>query len=334
MLRSGYWRIFLVVFLLGLLCGCAAQQRTVTFGPQKHPETAKEVSEHTLENLPYIELLEKGDRYFAQGNMALAKLHFLQALKHKTPDEQLLVRLGNLFLKEGKQQNARDAFEEALRIKPDCIQALLGGGRIARLEGDYRAAETYLQELCQLEPDHTEAMTELAICYDSQGSYEKAEKYYLRVVELLPNQPSSQNNLGFHHLLQGDFEKAVEVLQNARKLAGQDRLIKNNLAAAYILSGKEGNGLALFENSLGKAEAFNNIGYIRMMRGELGQAKLAFLRALELNPSYYERAAKNLEYLKSLEYDQQAGQGNIIEKTTSMTNDVKLGGVLWGKEQL
>lgn len=320
MSRSGCWKKLLMMCLVGVLCGCAAQQRAVTFNPKATLEHAKESLEPKLEDMTYTELLARGDGYFAQGNLALAKLHFLQALTRKTPDPPLFVRLGNIFLKEGLQQKAQESFEEALRIEPDSIPALLGRARSARLAGNCPAAEPYLQHLQQLAPEHPEALTELAICYDSQGRFAEAENLYLQVAVLLPNQPAALNNLGFHFLLQGDFTRAAEVLKNARKLAGQNRMIKNNLAAAYILSGKEGSGLALFKNNLGKAEAFNNIGYIRMMRGELKQAEQAFLQALEFRPSYYVRAAKNLDYLRSVLSEDQAGFGDgvSLENTTAI----------------
>ncbi len=303
------WIMLLVVFVPGLLLsGCAAQQKAVSFSPKSHLEPAETRPEQKLEDMSYEELLAKGDEHLAQGNLKLAKLHFLQALTRESAEASLFARLGNLFLSEKNVEKSQVAFAEALRLDPENIPALLGSGRSARLAGDCLAAEPYLLQVQQLAPDNPEAPTELAICYDSQERAMEAEVLYRRVTELLPRQPAALNNLGFHYLLQGNFKQAVETLQAARMIAREDRLIKNNLAAAYILKGEETRGLAMFESSLGKAEAFNNIGYIQMTRGELQQAEQAFVQALELNPKYYVRAAKNLDYLRTLPSAEQAVQ--------------------------
>lgn len=82
--------------------------------------------------------------------------------------------------------------------------------------------------------------------------------------------------------------------------APQDKRIKNNLASAYILSGNERQGLAFFENTVGQAGAYNNLGYIYLVQKDYKNAEKAFTKALELSPSYYIKAGKNLDYIKAL----------------------------------
>ena len=66
------------------------------------------------------------------------------------------------------------------------------------------------------------------------------------------------------------------------------------------MSGNEGQGLALFENTVGQAGAYNNVGYIYIIQKKWDNAEKAFARALELSPNYYVKSGKNLKYLNFL----------------------------------
>ena len=101
-------------------------------------------------------------------------------------------------------------------------------------------------------------------------------------------------------MIHGAYPQAIDAFLEGSKLKREDRLIKNNLAAAYILNGNEARGLSLFASSIGQAGAYNNVGYIYMVQNRLQKAEAAFVKALELSPSYYVKAANNLDYLKSL----------------------------------
>ena len=76
--------------------------------------------------------------------------------------------------------------------------------------------------------------------------------------------------------------------------------ISINLALAYALSGEPGKALQLFGVSVGKAAAYNNVGYLLMVQNHVQDAELALARALEANPLFYARANENLELLETM----------------------------------
>jgi Flp pilus assembly protein TadD len=286
--------------LLLLSGGCARQARTVAFAPISETGQSDQDTAGKLENMPLETLVGKGINYLEQGNFSLARLHLLKALTLDRDNVEIYGHLGELFLKMEKKEKALTAFAAVLKSRPDNVPALLGIGKLNRLKGDFSAAEEYLMRAQAVAPEDHEVLTELAICYDSSGQEALAEMLYLRVTELQPGNHSSFNNLGFHYLIQGTYPQAIAALLNARKLKLEDRVNTNNLAAAYILSGDNSRGLALFENSIGKAGAMNNVGYIHMIRNEWWKAEAAFKQALELSPRYYVKAARNLDYLRNL----------------------------------
>lgn len=300
---------------LALLTGCAQKVKPVAFtSPPAEEIASEEVDENKLANLPVETLIARGNAYTEQGKLPLAKVHLLKALSLEPESADVYTGIGQMFLKMGQMDKARTAFENALVIDPESFQALVGAGKATRLRGAYDESEKHLHQALLLKPADPEVLTELAICYDSNGQQDKAESLYRQVTELMPESPSGLNNLGFNYLLQGKYPQAIRTFSEALEFAPHDGRVQNNLAAAYILSGSEAKGLALFGNTVGKAGAYNNVGYIYLSQKKWEKAEKAFAKALELNPEYYVKAGKNLDYLKALH----AGQS---EQATEHVDD-------------
>lgn len=289
------------LLILLLLCGCAPKAPQIAFTPAPQPAAAAPGSAEKLENLPQALLLERGEHYLAQGNLALARLHFVRALVKDPGAVPAWVGQGRVALEEGDLPQAEQAFQRALELAPENPEALLGAGRVARLQGRLDVALDYLRTLLRGHPDHVAALTELGICADAGGDVDQAETALRRVTVLRPQQAAAFNNLGFNLLLQQRYAEAAEVLRRALQLAPEQGRIRNNLAAALILAGEENRGLLLFRESLGAAAAFNNAGYLHLSQAHWNRAQKAFARALDLSPVYYARAEQNLAYLQLLQ---------------------------------
>jgi Flp pilus assembly protein TadD len=121
-----------------------------------------------------------------------------------------------------------------------------------------------------------------------------------KFLALQPDQQTGFNNLGFNYLLQGRYSEAIPFFSKALAIDPANMRTKNNLATAFLLNNEEVRALQLFENTLGKPAAYNNIGYLYMTQGSWDKAEKAFRKALELNPVFYMRAQQNLERLNSL----------------------------------
>ncbi len=295
---------------LFLMSGCAPRTRIVATQPVLGKKTVEVDTAKRLENLPVEVLLDKGRTYLEQKNLPLAQLHLFKAMTKAPGNIELYQLLGELFVQKKQFEKSRTAFAEVLKLSPGNSPALLGLGKVYRLEGDCAEAVNYLQQARHLTPNNPDVLTEMAICHDTLEQSAQAEELYLRVAELRSANPSSFNNLGFHYLIQGDYPQAIAAFLTGARLRPEDRLITNNLAAAYILNGDEGRGLSLFENSIGQAGAYNNVGYIYMVQNRWQEAEAAFIKSLELNPSYYVKAAKNLDYLRRISGHQNAQPAN------------------------
>jgi tetratricopeptide (TPR) repeat protein len=80
----------------------------------------------------------------------------------------------------------------------------------------------------------------------------------------------------------------------------RNKKAQNNLATAFLLNGEDGKAIQIFENSVGKAAAYNNVGFLYMSKGLYDKAQKAFEEALAVNPVFYVKAHQNLKRLSQL----------------------------------
>lgn len=286
-----------------LLCAC-----TTTI----HPAGTKPIADGSLqmerrnEPSPQLDelstdaLLVEGDRLLDEGNPQLARIYFLKTLEKSPQSSRALVGLGDTWRRAGVPDKARLAYDKALEQTPGFVPALLGLGRLNREQGRWQEAETVLSQALNQAPDQVEVLTELALTYEMSNPGTLATPLFQKVVQLRPDSAAAFNNLGFNYLVQERYADATGAFQRALQLDPENRVARNNLAAAYALQGQEEKALLLFEQSEGKAAAWNNLGYLYMSQKEFGRAEQAFRRALELSPTFYVRAQQNLEHLRQL----------------------------------
>ncbi len=298
--------VVLGIFVLSS-CTTTVSSRKDTF--HKTQELAiKEMPEDAkgkISNLSYPELITKGKEHLRNGNTQLSRLHFAFALKNNPDSADALIGLGTIAYQENKIAEAGKLFSLALEKAPENARAMLYLGKIAREQADLTTSLQWLNKAAELKPKDPEILTELAITNDTIGQEHLAyaEPLYRKVVEIRPNSSAAHNNLAFNLLLQGRYVEAIETFAKALTISPQNARTKNNLATAYLLNNEKEKALALYEGSVGKAAAYNNLGYIYMTQGNWDQAEKAFKMALAINPVFYTKAQQNLERLNRLRSD-------------------------------
>jgi Tfp pilus assembly protein PilF len=287
-----------LLFLFSFLCACTTtvNQKPADLASINHFDDQVD-KEKALSNLGEEELIRTGNDYLTKGNLQLATLHFSVALAKNPKSAPACTGIGQVLLGKGEFSKARDAFAKGLEHDENYLPALLGMAMAYRKQGDPEAAVAHLEKARAARPDDIDVLTEMAVTYDALGQELLAEPLYTRVVELMPHKASGYNNLGFNYLLQGRYSEAIATFSRAMSLETPTVKMRNNLAAAFALNGQDEKALRLFEKTVGKASAYNNIGYIHMTQGNWDRAEKAFKHALELNPTFYARAQDNLDRL-------------------------------------
>lgn len=295
-----YRRQAVICLMLFFLCGCTTTVKPYSSGSLPPPTNNKISDKDKIGHLPVKDLVAAGKSYLAHGNDSMAELYFSIALAKDSDSIPALFGIGEILRHRGHFETARGKFEQILTRNPGYSPALLALGRISREQGDYNSAIKRLNKALALEPEDPGIITELAITYDDLDQEPQAEPLYREVVKIKPDLASAHNNLGVNLLLQGRYPEAISELSRALNLAPRNKKTQNNLATAFLLNGEAGKALRVFENSVGKAAAYNNVGFLYMSKGLYDKAQKAFEEALAIDPIFYLKAQQNLERLSQL----------------------------------
>ncbi len=301
--QSTYIHLALSILLALLVSGCTSTTQYTSLSKLTIEEaSADNDPSKKIANLSYEQLINKADQYQKNGNKQLATLHYQKALLKKPESMAASIGLSKLLIQEGQLDEAQKLLKQALEKEENNVAVLTLMGRIARNRGDLDESLVLLNKAYQNAPQNPEVLTELAITNDHMGQERLtyAEPLYKKVISLKPHSSAAHNNLGFNYLLQGRHKDAANSFNKALVLDPDNKRAKNNLGAAYLLNNQTDEALSLFQDTVGQAAAYNNLGYILMTRGDWQQAKKAFKKALQLEPSFYVRAQQNLEQLGHL----------------------------------
>ncbi|MEJ2201506.1 MAG: tetratricopeptide repeat protein [Desulfuromonadaceae bacterium] len=268
-------------------------------GFQLRQERDDELNPRRLRNLPAATIVEQGRNALARGDRTLARFYFSVALGKDDDLIEAYLGLGETLIAGREHQAALTVLNQALEKAPECPQAANLLGVLYRNLGKNREALALFDRAMELDPENPSLLTELAVTCELDGQLTRAEEYFRRTTKLCPDSPAAWNNLGFNLMLQERSTEAIPALEQAFRLAPKKDLIINNLALAYALGNQELRALELFESSIGQAGAYNNLGYLLMLKNQDLAAQGAFNRALDASPRFYARARENLQRLQN-----------------------------------
>lgn len=300
------------LLLLGAGCATGGKQAPIGALPPRPPLSDGPVHPRSAD-LPPAVLVESGRASAAQGNYGVAEFYFSTALAKEPGLEPAFSGLGEVLRLQGRADEAYGAFARAAEADPDSVAARIGLGRVHRTQGRHEESLRHLRRAVELSPEDPVILEELALTYEASGQEAFAEPLF-RLAAEKTGSARAWNNLGFNYLRQKRYGEAVAPLERAVALDGTDSTARNNLALAYGMTGREDRALALFESTVGKAAAQNNMGYLYTLQGRWAEAEAAFNRAMELNPAYYVRAKENLDRLGQLIVEQARENVEALQK--------------------
>jgi len=279
-----------VVVVLGLmtLAACATTPEVDPTEAASPPEVGRDLEAHAA-------AVEEG-RYAA----AIAGL---RPVVRAHPDlTAAKVLLGEAYLGQGDVAPAMQLFAEAKReaVGPSQrLAALIGTGLGALHQGDVDEAERAFRAALDMDQRSAEAWNGLAQSLDRQGRREEAERAAARAVRLAPDWQAAHNNHGLILLHQGRFAEAERAFSDAYALDERSEVVANNLRLSIAMQGRYEEALDGIRPAA-EPDAFNNVGYAAIVRGDLAAADRYLRRAVETSPTYHEQARDNLRFLATL----------------------------------
>ena len=268
-----------------LLAGCSTagqQQPQLQAAPAVSPEVVG-VAETAVE----------------QGRYADAKLLLERALLSDPANPRARLAMAEIQLAFRNLEMAEQSFSALVEMPDLAARAEQGRGIALLLKSQDQASQLSLHRAVALDPALWRAWNGIGLLHDRAGNWDQAVEAYDRALALNADSAMLYNNRGFSHLLRRQPEAAIADFDKALQLDPQLDAARENLRLAFAWTGQyERALLGVARKDIGRA--FNNIGFVALLRGDLPAAESYLLRSMEADARFNKVANRNLEYLRSL----------------------------------
>ncbi len=253
-----------------------------------------EISNDLTKELASSDYEKLGDAHLQQGNMQLAKVQYEKVLHVEPERVPTRYKLAVVYLQSGQIRDAYNEFHEILDYDLNFAPAYEGMGRaLLRMEKDGEA-EREFQAALLYDPDLWTSTNYLGIVADRRHAHQDAVKMYEVALEKRPNNPAILNNMGMAYYLDQQYENAVRTFQQALQVGGNTGKIANNLGLALAKLGHYDLAYDAYVRGMEPAKAYNNLGVAFLEQKQFARASRCFEKAIETQPTYYEKAKENL----------------------------------------
>jgi Flp pilus assembly protein TadD len=241
-------------------------------------------------------LVRLGKNALATGDYREAFVHYSRALQSQPKNPEALIGLGESYLAAGNFEKAAATF---LKAENSTLSDLAYQGRgiaLTRLGKNTEAHDLLLMAVTR-NPELGRAWNALGCTFDRRRQWERANAAYAKASALRPNDPQVHNNRGVSLLMQKRFKDGLDAFEAALRAAPGLRKAEENRRLALAFLGRYLDATATVPPE-GRPAVLNNVGFAAMQKGNFVLAERYLLEAMETSPSYYEKAAKNLEVLR------------------------------------
>lgn len=282
---------------LAVLGGCAGAHDPFASGNANAQATdmPKAVAEKIAEP-PELSIL-KGEAFLAERKFTDARAKFAHALQEQPKNDRARLGLAEALLGLHQLADALAGFESVMDSEPLQAKALQGRGITLSLMGQESLALPLLRQAVTKDPSLWRAWNAIGRDQAIAGDATQALASYDRALLSNPQSAAVHNNRGMALMMAKRYDQAEVAFRSALAIDHKLKAAEMNLRLALAWQGKYEEALAGLKR--GEApEAFNNIGFVAMERGDFSKAKMFFTKAMEISPSYYPTAANNLDYLE------------------------------------
>lgn len=283
-------RTLAILLAATLLGGCAARKAD-------SGESFQEFAWGGDSELTADQHLKVGQGMAADGKPEMALVHLNRAQQMAPENVEIRAFKGEMLLEQGATEAALREFRAVLEKHPDHAGAHEGAGVVFYLAGLDEEAESHLQSALEADPSRWKANCYYGVLHDRRGNPERADEHFRKALRSADGKDAARviNNLGVTHMARGQYRQAARLFRNALESGGATSRTYNNLGLALTRMGRFEEALQAFRYGGDEAKAHNNLGYVLLMEGRPKQAAEYFERAVELSPTFYDKAFENLK---------------------------------------
>lgn len=245
------------------------------------------------------EVIAVAEKAVSEGRYDDAKLLVERVLLSDPANPRARLAMAEIQLAFRNLGAAEKAFAGLAQSPEVAAPAEQGLGITLLLKGQEEAALLALERATGLDPAQWRAWNGIGLLHDRAGQWDEAVAAYDRALAINGESAMLYNNRGFSYLLRRDAKAAIADFGRALQLDPQLDAARENLRLAFAWAGQyERALLGVSRKDIGRA--FNNIGFVALLRGDLPAAESYLLRSMEADAHFNKVANRNLEYLRSL----------------------------------
>jgi len=243
----------------------------------------------------------KAKNALSQGDTDAALYYYVKALDHDPENADSLVAIGNIHTQRGNLDLATLAYRMVLDENESNLNAQIGLGLSLIRTNKYNEARFTLLRALRDNPKRPRIYNGLGVISDIQHLFSEARWFYARALKMSPDSPITQTNIAYSYFLSNEWNKAEKIYKKVLKQFPKHAQASLNYGLLLARQGDIFDAQSQFERVLGKAKAYNELGYILMLSKKYTMAEQLFQKAISSSPSYFEKAYKNMERLKELQ---------------------------------
>lgn len=246
------------------------------------------------------EAIARAQGALAKGDLDRALFEYIRALDVDPGNAEALNRIGAIHVRKGSDELAEKAYRMALEGNPNLEEAQVGLGSLLMRDRNYAEARQHLEAAVRLNARSAAALNALGVLDDLQRRYQAAQARYQQALAISPDK-RVYNNLGYSRYLSADWKGAATAFQKALLQDPDYERAWRNLALVRARQGRYEDAIDAISRVESLPKAYNDIGYLAMLDGDLESAEYLLTDAQRLSPEYYPLAETNLRRLALLE---------------------------------
>jgi Flp pilus assembly protein TadD len=232
-----------------------------------------------------------------------AASHYRRTLQLDPQNIRASMGLGRVLLETGDESGARVAYGRAIEIDPSSAEAHNDFGALLYRGGDSDQAIKHFSEAAKLRPEESAYRENLGRAYRKKGMVKEAEIELAEAARLAAPSASLWSALGHLRNQQKSLEDARRAFASALEAEPGNEEAASGLAAALVETGKHEEAEGVLVKSLevnpGSAVLWNDLGVVRMRRGDFSGSVEALHKAMSLEKPP-DAAKANLERAEQL----------------------------------
>jgi Flp pilus assembly protein TadD len=232
------------------------------------------------------------------GDYKRASQIYKQIVDKEPDNKEAALALADDLRRSGDSENALKITDEVLKKDPNNASALESKGLVLMNTGEFTEASSVFGQVMKADAHRWRTLDAIGVLFALKNMDTEAFAYYNAALAESTDNVSVLNNLALTQAMNHEYDNAIITFQKAQRHAAQGsdqaKHVDLNLALVQAIAGHLDEAEQTAAPHLSKAGLYNNMGFYAYLSKNTELSRSYLNMALTQNPTYYERAWKNL----------------------------------------